>query len=305
MTSTPSLDRDAAAHEDDRPPVPGPKAPTREPAELPVVDIAPSHRAIAIELGPLWRQRPLLYFLTWRDLKVRYKQTLLGPSWVLLQPILSTVVFAIFFGRVAHVSSGGVPYVLYAFLGLLPWTFFANGVTNGSASLVNAASIITKVYFPRALMPVATVLGAAVDLLCSAVVLVPLLVYYGVDPSLRLLTIPLFLVLAAVPTLGVTLFLAALNVRYRDVKYVIPFLVQIWFFASPVVYSAKSLHAPWNTLYELNPMVGVLEGFRWAIVGAAPAPGVVTLVSAAMGAVFFMVGAAYLRHVDQSMSDII
>lgn len=276
-----------------------------EVATIPIVDIAPAGRRIGLDLGPVWEHRPLLYFLTWRDLKVRYRQTLLGTSWVLLQPILATAVFAVFFGRVAHVSTGGIPYVLFAFTGMLPWTFFANSITNGSNSLVNAASIITKVYFPRAAMPIASVLGCGVDLLCSSVVLIPLLAWYGVSPTLRLLTLPLFFLLGAIPTIGLALFLAAMNVRYRDVKYIIPFLIQIWFFATPVVYSAKSLHQPWESLYSLNPMVGVVEGVRWAIVDAQPAPSATLAVTAAMSVVVFLIGAAYFRHVDQSMSDII
>jgi lipopolysaccharide transport system permease protein len=269
------------------------------------VEIEPARRRIAIEVRPLWEFRSLLYFFTWRDLKVRYKQTLLGASWAVLQPLLTTAVFAVFLGHVAHVSSQGAPYLIYAFTGMLPWTYFSSGVTMGSASLVASASIITKVYFPRITMPIASVLGCAVDFLCAATVLVPMMAWYGIAPSLRLLTLPLFLLLATVCTLGVAIFFAALNVRYRDVKYVIPFLVQIWLFASPVVYSAISLHQPWRVLYALNPMVGVINGFRWSILGVAPAPGLTTVLSLVVGAAMLLVGAAYLRAVDQSMPDVI
>ena len=270
-----------------------------------IIDVEPPRRGVAFDLRPLWEYRALLYFLTWRDIKVRYKQTILGPSWAVLQPVLATAVFAVFFGRVAHVSSGGVPYLLYAFTGMLCWTFFANGITNGSNSLVNAATIISKVYFPRAALPIASVLGCAFDMLASGVTIIPLVAWYGIPPTLRLLTLPLYIVLASIPALGAALALAALNVRYRDVKYIVPFLIQVWFFASPVVYSATSLHAPWNTLYELNPMTGVIEGFRWAIVGAQPWPGLVTAFSFITGAVIFIVGATYLHNVEQSMADVI
>jgi lipopolysaccharide transport system permease protein len=269
------------------------------------VDIEPPRRRIGIEVRPLWEFRSLLYFFTWRDLKVRYKQTLLGASWAILQPLLTTVVFAVFLGHVAHVKSQGVPYLIFAFTGMLPWTYFSSGVTIGSASLVSSANIITKVYFPRITMPIASVLGCGVDFLCAAIVLVPMMAWFGIAPSLRLLALPLFFLLATVCTLGLTLFLAALNVRYRDVKYVIPFMVQLLLFASPVVYSAVSLNRPWRVLYALNPMVGVIDGFRWSILGLAPAPGVATVLSLVSGTAILLMGAAYLRAVDQSMPDVI
>jgi lipopolysaccharide transport system permease protein len=272
---------------------------------VPFVDIEPAGRGFMLDFRTLWEYRALLYFLTWRDLKVRYKQTVLGPSWALLQPVLATIIFAIFFGRVAHVSTGGVPYLLYAFTGMLCWTFFANGMTNGSLSLVNAATIVRKVYFPRAAMPIASVLGAGVDLGCAAITIIPLLIWYEVAPTARLLALPFFTILAAVPTIGVALLLAALNVRYRDIKYVVPFLVQVWFFSTPIVYSAASLHGIWKTLYELNPMVGVVYGFRWAIIGSSPAPGIATILSVITGSIVLMVGAGYLNRVEQSMADVI
>jgi lipopolysaccharide transport system permease protein len=272
---------------------------------VPTVDIWPAKRKYLPDLGVLWEFRSLLYFLTWRDLKVRYKQTILGPAWAVLQPVLATAVFAVFFGRVAHVPTGGVPYLLFAFTGMLAWTFFANGVTNGSLSLVNAATIVSKVYFPRASMPIASVGGSAVDLLCSGVTIIPLLIYYGIAPSARLLALPFFVLLAAIPTIGMALLLAALNVRYRDVKYVVPFFVQIWFFATPVVYSAKSLEGVWKTLYSLNPMVGVIDGFRWSIIGAEPAPGMVTVLSLVSGLVILALGTAFLSNAEQYFADVI
>lgn len=274
-------------------------------AAIPTVEIEPARRSIGFDLGPLWEYRSLLYFFTWRDLKVRYKQTVLGSSWAILQPLLATAVFAVFLGRVAHVSSQGVPYLLFAFAGMLPWTYFANGVTNGSGSLVASAQIISKVYFPRIAMPIASVLGYAFDLLCASVVIIPMMAWYDVGPTARTLALPLFFLLATVATTGVALFLAALNVRYRDVKYIIPFLVQIWLFASPVVYSAASLSQPWKTLYAINPMAGVIDGFRWSLLAVGPAPGILTLISALSAVAMLVIAAAYMRAVDQSMPDVI
>lgn len=276
-----------------------------EQPNFPTIEIEPPHRGLTLELESLWAYRQLLFFLTWRDLKVRYKQTVLGASWALLQPFLATVVFTVFFGRVAHLSSDGVPYLIFSFAGTLPWTYVANATNQGSLSLVNASAMITKVYFPREALPISAVLGCAVDFLCGAVLLIPMMAWYGFAPTLRLLTLPLFFVLATGIALGASLFLSALNVKYRDVKYVIPFLTQMWLFATPVVYSASGLSEPWKTLYGFNPMVGVIEGFRWAIVGAGPVPGYSTLASIATTLVLLAGGALYLRHVDQSMADVI
>lgn len=281
------------------------EAAERKVGALPSVEILPPRRSFLIDLGPLWEYRALLYFFTWRDLKVRYKQTVLGSSWAIIQPLLTTAVFTVFLGRVAHVSSEGVPYLLFAFTGMLPWTYFSNAVANGSNTLVQAAAIITKVYFPRIAMPIASVLGYAVDLVCAGLVLIPMMAWYGVAPTVRLLALPVFFLLCTMAAVGVTLFLAALNVRFRDVKYVIPFIVQIWLFASPVVYSAASLHQPWKFLYALNPMVGVIDGFRWSILGVGHAFGLITLLSAVSAAVMLFVGAILLQQVDQSMADVI
>jgi len=276
--------------------------PHLEPQETTIV---PPSGWFALDLAPTWEYRQLLFFLTWRDLKVRYKQTALGAGWAILQPLLATIIFTVFFGRVAHLSSEGVPYVIFAFAGTLPWTYFANAMTNGSNSLVAAASMITKVYFPRMALPISAVFGCAVDFLCAAVLLIPLMAWYGEAPTWRLLALPAFFLLATGAALGMALFLSALNVSYRDVKYVIPFLTQMWMFATPVVYSAANLKQPWRTLYGLNPMVGVVEGFRWAIIGTGPAPGLTTLASVGTTVVLLIGGAAYLRHVDQSMADVI
>lgn len=273
--------------------------------EIPTVTIEPPRGRIGLDLGPLWEYRQLLFFLTWRDLKVRYKQTVLGASWALLQPLLATIVFTVFFGRVAHLKSDGVPYLIFSFAGTLPWTYFSNAMTTGSNSLVSAASMITKVYFPRIALPISSVLGCAFDFLCAAILIVPMMAYFDIAPTLRLFTLPLFFLLATATALGMSFLLAGLNVRYRDVKYVIPFLTQMWMFASPVVYSASGLSEPWKELYGLNPMVGVVNGFRWAILGKGPAPGVTTVASVAMAVILLVGGAVYLRRVDQSMADVI
>lgn len=275
------------------------------PSTAPTVLIEPASRRLGIEVRPLWEYRQLLYFLTWRDLKVRYKQTALGASWAILQPVLTTVVFTIFFGRVAHLGSEGVPYALFSFAGTLPWTYFSNATTTGANSVVASASMITKVYFPRIALPISSVCGAIVDFVCAAILLVPLLAWYGVSPSVRILALPLFFLLGTVAALGTSISLAALNVRYRDIKYVIPFLTQIWLFATPVAYSATSLHQPWKAIYGLNPMVGVVDGFRWSILGIGAPPGASTLVSTLASLILLAWGAVYFRHVEQSIADVI
>jgi lipopolysaccharide transport system permease protein len=273
--------------------------------EIPTVTNEPSRGAFGFDLKPLWEYRQLLFFFTWRDLKVRYKQTVLGASWALLQPLLATVVFTIFFGRVAKLSSDGVPYLIFSFAGTLPWTYFSNAMTAGSNSLVSAASMIAKVYFPRIALPISAVIGSAFDFLCAAVLIVPMMAWFGIAPTLRLLSLPLFFLLATTAALGMSFLLSALNVRYRDVRYVLPFLTQLWMFATPVVYSSSSLHHPWVTLYGLNPMVGVVDGFRWAITGSGAAPGATTAASVGTALVMLVAGAVYFRKVDQSMADVI
>jgi lipopolysaccharide transport system permease protein len=267
--------------------------------------IEPPQRGFDLSLGGLWEYRHLLYFLTWRDVKVRYKQTFLGVAWAVLQPLLATVVFTVFFGRVAHLSSEGVPYALFSFVAVLAWTYFSTGLTTASNSLVAGASMITKIYFPRLALPVSAVAGAAVDFLCAAVLLVPLMAYYGVAPTLRTLVFPLFVVLATAVSLGAGFALAALNVRYRDVRYIVPFLTQLWLFATPVVYSAGSLSQPWRTLYGLNPLVGVVEGFRWSLLGTARPASASMLVSVGSAVLLLLGGLAYFRRTEDFFADVI
>ncbi|HEY0972522.1 MAG TPA: ABC transporter permease [Gemmatimonadales bacterium] len=267
--------------------------------------IEPPRGWSSLGLRELWEYRELLYFLTWRDVKVRYKQTVLGAAWAIIQPLSTMVVFSIFFGRLARMPSDGVPYPLFSFAALVPWTFFSNGLTLSANSVVGSQNLVTRIYFPRLAIPVATVLGGLVDFLLAFLVLVGLMAYYGVTPDARLLWIAPLVILAFVTALGVGLWLAALNVQYRDVRYVVPFLSQLWLFATPVAYPSSLLEEPWRTLYGINPMVGVVEGFRWSLLGAGPAPGPMVLVSCAAAAAVLVGGALYFRRMERTFADII
>ncbi|HEY0431318.1 MAG TPA: ABC transporter permease [Pyrinomonadaceae bacterium] len=235
----------------------------------PLVTIEPSGRWGVFNLRDLWSYRELLYFLIWRDVKVRYKQTALGVAWAIIQPLFTMLIFSLFFGRLANVPSDGVPYPLFAYAGLLPWTFFANAVSNSGNSLVGSANLITKVYFPRMIIPAAAVGAGLVDLGISFVVLVPLMFYYGVTLTWNVLMLPVFVVLTALLALGVGMWLSALNVKYRDVRFALPFLVQLWMFISPVIYPTSFLPQKYRLLFALNPMTGVIEGYRSALFGHA------------------------------------
>ncbi|BDZ44155.1 ABC transporter permease [Naasia aerilata] len=270
-----------------------------------VTRIAAARGGLRVDWAELWAYRDLLYFLTWRDVKVRYKQTALGVAWAVLQPVAAMLVFSVFFGLLARLPSDGVPYPVFAYAALVPWTFFANAVIQGSNSLVDQEALLTKVYFPRLLAPTAAVLAGLIDVAIAAVVLIAMLLIYGIVPTLALLTIPLFLVLACVTALAVAIWLSALNVRFRDVRYTLPFLVQIWLFASPVVYPSSLVPAPWNLLYALNPMASVIDGFRWALLGTAEFPGLRLLVSLAVVALLLVGGLRYFRSVERSFADAI
>ncbi len=281
--------------------------------ELPVKIIRPSRGWRSLDLRELWLYRELLYFLVWRDVKVRYKQTALGASWAIIQPFFAMVVFSIFFGRLAGVPSDGLPYPIFSFAALVPWTFFANGLTHSANSLVASQNLIKKVYFPRIAIPVATVLAGTVDFLIAFVVLLGMMMFYGILPTTNVLWLPLLLILALVTSLGVGLWFAALNVQYRDVQYVVPFLVQIWLFLTPIVYPSSMLAEPWRTLYALNPMAGVVEGFRWALLGgataqgeaAAAAPGPMIAVSAIAALAILIGGAFYFRRMERTFADVV
>ncbi|WP_101948157.1 ABC transporter permease [Mycobacterium sp. 3519A] len=269
----------------------------------PRTHIRPSCGSIAIGWKDLWAYRDVLYFLTWRDIKVRYKQTALGAAWAILQPLLTMVVFSIFFGRLGGIPSGDHPYPVFAYVALVPWTFFANAVTQASNSLVDEEEILTKVYFPRLLVPTAAVLAGLVDVAIAFVVLVGLLLAYGITPTTAVLMIPLLVAFAAITALAVSLWLSALNVRYRDVRYTLPFLVSLWLFASPVAYPSSLVPEPWRLIYGLNPMVGVVDGFRWALLGNPEMPGIAMFVSVTVVVVLFAGGLIYFRRMERSFAD--
>ncbi|MBI3402952.1 MAG: ABC transporter permease [Acidobacteria bacterium] len=260
---------------------------------------------VSLKLGDLWAYRELVYFLTWRDVKVRYKQTVLGAAWAILQPLLTMLVFSLFFGKLAKVPSEGVPYPVFTLAALVPWTFFSNGLTQSSNSLVGNANLITKVYFPRLIVPVATILSGVIDFVLAFVVLLAMMAYYHLTPATTVVWLPLFLLLALVASLGTGLWLSAMNVQFRDVRYTVPFLTQFWLFATPIAYPSSLLHEPWRTLFGLNPMVGAVEGFRWALFGTMAAPVAVVAMSFATALVVLVTGALYFRRMERTFADIV
>jgi lipopolysaccharide transport system permease protein len=278
-------------------------APTRERAN--VIVIEPSRGWVSLKLAEMWDYRELLYFLTWRDIKVRYKQTALGAAWAIIQPFFTMLVFSLFFGRLAKVPSDGIPYSMFSFAGLVPWTFFANGLSQSSNSLVGSSNLITKVYFPRLVIPVSAVISGVVDFALAFVVLLGMMTYYRVSPTINALLLPAFLLLAFLTSLGVGLWLSALNVEFRDIRYVLPFIVQFWMFATPITYPSTLLHEPWRTIYGLNPMVGVIEGFRWALFGTDTRPGPIVLASSAASLLILVGGAFYFRKMERTFADVV
>jgi lipopolysaccharide transport system permease protein len=267
--------------------------------------IRPSRGWAGLNLRELWRYRELIYFLVWRDIKVRYKQTLLGAAWAILQPFLTMVVFSVFFGELVGMPTGGVPYPIFSYTALLPWQLFEGGISKAGASLVASRNLLTKVYFPRMSVPLAPVVAGLVDFALAFLVLLGMMVYYGMRPTFAVLTLPLFLVLAMITALGAGLWLAALNVSYRDVGYVIPFLVRVWFFTTPITYAISIVPAAYLPLYALNPMVGVVEGFRWALLGSA-APSIwLVLPSVAVSIALLVSGALYFRRMERTFADVV
>lgn len=266
--------------------------------------IRPGRGAIRVSPAELWASRELLFFLVWRDAKLRYRQTVLGAGWAVLQPLATMSVFAIFFGRLAGVPSDGQPYPLFAFAALVPWTYFATAMAAGANSLVGSQHLISKVYFPRLLIPFASVLTPVIDFAIAFAVLIVMLAAYGVAPSAAMLAVPAFALLALATALAASLWLSALNVEYRDVRYVLPFALQFWMFATPVAYPASLVPERWRALYGVNPMVTVVEGFRWAMLGT-PAPGAMTWVSIVVVIAALAGGVAYFRRVEGLFADVI
>jgi len=270
-----------------------------------VIVIEPSRGWVPLRIGEMWEYRELLYFLTWRDIKVRYKQTALGAAWAIIQPFFTMLVFSLFFGRLAKVPSDGIPYSIFSFAALVPWTFFANGLSQSSNSLVGSSNLITKVYFPRLVIPISAVISGVVDFALAFVVLVGMMAYYRVWPTFNALLLPAFVLLAFITSLGVGLWLSALNVEFRDIRYVLPFVVQFWMFATPIAYPSSLLSQPWRTIYGLNPMVGVIEGFRWALLGTNTGPGPMILASAAASVLILAGGAFYFRRMEKTFADVV
>ncbi len=267
--------------------------------------IKPSHGWAALNLRDLLLYRELIFFMIWRDLKVRYKQTFLGVSWAILQPFLTMVVFSIFFGTLAKVPSDGVPYPIFSYTALIPWTLFSKALQDASRSLVANSHMITKVYFPRMILPLSSVMAGVVDFLIAFVVLLGLMVFFNIFPTVNVLVLPLFLLLALVTALGVGLWLSALNVLFRDINYVLPFLTQFWMHLTPVAYPSSMIPSEWQVIYALNPMAGVVEGFRWALLGTGQPPGIMTLVSSITAVVLLISGMFYFRRMERLFADMV
>jgi len=267
--------------------------------------IEPSRGPVSLKLYEVWQYRELLYFLTWRDIKVRYKQTALGATWAIIQPFFTMVVFSLFFGKLAGVPSDGIPYPIFSFAALVPWTFFAYGVNQSSNSLVSSANLMQKVYFPRLVIPLSSIISGAVDFLLAFLILIFMMIFYNIVPTLNVVWLPLLLLLTMVTALGVGLWLSVLNVEYRDIRYAVPFITQFWLFATPIAYPSSLLPEPWRTLYGINPMAGVVEGFRWALLGTETAPGPVIIVSSLVSLVILVGGAFYFRRMEKTFADVV
>ena len=260
----------------------------------------------ALNLRDLWNYRELILFMTWRDLKVRYKQTLLGASWAILKPFLTMVVFTIFFGNLAGVPSDGVPYPIFSFTGLLPWELFATALAVASRSLVQNRHMITKIYFPRMILPISSVLSGLVDFLVAFLVLAAMMIYYQITPTGAIWALPLFIILALITALAVGLWLSALNVLYRDINYVTPFLVQFWLFITPIAYGSSLVPEKWQLVYALNPMAGVVEGFRWALLGTPQgAPSLTLAISSLISVLLLISGLIYFRRTERQFADMV
>ncbi len=272
----------------------------------PVLRIEPSKGWVSLGFKDLRNYRELLYFLTWRDIKVRYKQTVLGASWAVLQPFMSMVVFTVFFGGLGQMPSDGVPYPIFSYAALVPWQFFANGLTMSSNSLVSSANLIKKIYFPRLIIPIATVLSGVVDFILAFSILLLMMLFFGVTPTANVIWLPFFLMLAFITALGVGLWLSAMNVQFRDIRYTIPFLTQMWLFISPIAYPSSLIkNDVLRTLYGLNPMAGVVEGFRWALLNTDTRPGPIIFASTAVAILLLITGLFYFRRMEKTFADVV
>jgi lipopolysaccharide transport system permease protein len=282
-----------------------------QPAPEEVTILRPSRGWSALNLGDLWRYRELVYFMIWRDIKVRYKQTALGAAWAIIQPFFTMVVFTLFFGKLAKVPSDNVPYPIFSYTGLLPWGLFTKALSDAGRSMISNRSMITKIYFPRLVIPIASVLAGVVDFAIAILVLFGMMIYYNslpagnyrVAPTAAVWTLPLFLILALATALGVGLWLSALNVIYRDINYVLPFITQFWLFITPIAYPSSMIPEKWRLLYALNPMTGVVEGFRWALLGTETAPGPMLAVSSAIAVLVLVSGLFYFRRMERTFAD--
>ncbi len=268
--------------------------------------IKPSKGLAALNLRDLWVYRELVFFMVWRDVKVRYKQTMFGMAWAVIQPVMTMLVFTFLFGKVAKLPTDGIPYPIFSYTALLPWGLFVNALNNGSRSLVTHNNMVTKIYFPRLILPMASVFAGVVDFAIAFVILVFLMFYYQVTPAWQLLwTLPLFLLLALITALGVALWLSAINVKYRDVNQALPFLTQFWLFATPVAYSSSVISQKWQLVYSLNPMAGVVNGFRWALLGSGNGPDAALWVSVAISIIVLVSGLFYFRSTERTFADTI
>ncbi|RIK31473.1 MAG: phosphate ABC transporter permease [Anaerolineae bacterium] len=276
---------------------------TKQPS---IIYIKPTKGLAALNLRDLWLYRELIYFMVWRDVKVKYKQTLLGMAWAVIQPVMTMLVFTFLFDRVAKLPSEGIPYPVFSFTALLPWGLFITALNQGARSLVAHNNMVTKIYFPRLILPMASVFAGLVDFAIASVILIGLMFYFQVTPAWNLLwTLPLFLLLALLTALGVALWLSAVNVKYRDVNQALPFLTQFWLFLTPVAYSASIVSQKWQILYALNPMAGVVNGFRWALLGVGNGPDLTFWISVAVSVLIFVSGLFYFRSMEKTFADTI
>lgn len=267
--------------------------------------IQPTKGWTSLKVKEVWDYRELITIFVWRDLKVRYRQTVIGVLWAILQPFLTMVIFSIFFGRLAGIPSDGIPYPVFSFAALVPWTFFANSISLSANSLIGNPEMIKKIYFPRLTMPIASILAGFVDFVLAFIILLGMMLFYGYFPTINTLWLPFFILLAVMTAVGVGLWLGAMNVKYRDVRYMVPFIIQAWLFATPVAYPSSLLTGPWRTLYGLNPMASVVEGFRWALLGTAAVPGSMVAVSFVVSCLLLISGIFYFRRMEKTFADVI